>query len=79
LLRERVKECGNMVHRVNRYKTGPFGIMDGGAAMTAYARMQFTQMPDAERQRIQDSLLKYCELDTLAIGMICEGWREEVG
>ncbi len=54
------------------------GIMDGGAAMTAYARMQFTQMPDAERQRIQNSLLKYCELDTLAMAMIWEGWEEGV-
>lgn len=54
-------------------------IMDGGGAMTAYARMQFAKMQDTERQRIQDSLLNYCELDTLAMAIIWEGWRERVG
>lgn len=52
------------------------GIEDGGAAMTAYARMQFTQMSDEERTRIQDALLRYCELDTMAMVMLWEGWQE---
>lgn len=53
-------------------------IRNGGAALTAYARMQFEDMSDYERQEIQSALLKYCELDTLAMVMIFEGWREIV-
>lgn len=53
-------------------------IADGGAAMTAYARMQFTQMSDSESKRVIDALLKYCELDTLAMVMIYEYWKNEI-
>lgn len=53
-------------------------IMDGGAALAAYARMQFEEMSDYERKEIQSALLKYCELDTMAMVMIVEGWREMV-
>lgn len=53
-------------------------IADGGAAMTAYARMQFTQMSDAECARVAAALLKYCELDTFAMVLIWEHWREEL-
>lgn len=50
-------------------------LKDGGAAMTAYAMMQFSEMSDYERDEIKNALLKYCELDTLAMVMIYEGWR----
>jgi hypothetical protein len=53
-------------------------LADGGAAMTAYSRMQFTEMSDAESREIQKALLKYCELDTLAMVMIWEYWEREV-
>jgi len=49
-------------------------IQEGGAAMTAYARMQFTQMSDLERDAIASGLLKYCELDTMAMVMLWEYW-----
>lgn len=52
-------------------------LADGGAAMTAYARMQFTEMSDAERERVKAALLRYCELDTLAMVMIVEHWRNQ--
>ena len=42
-------------------------IADGGAAMTAYGMMQFTEMSQEERERIAQGLLKYCELDTMAM------------
>ena len=45
----------------------------GGAAMTAYARMQFTEMSESECNEIRKALLKYCELDTMAMVMIYEG------
>jgi hypothetical protein len=51
------------------------GIHEGGAAMMAYAKMQFTEMTDTERQAIIKGLLKYCELDTLAMVMIWEHWK----
>lgn len=51
-------------------------LKDGGAALTAYARMQFEDMSDYERSEIRDALLKYCELDTLAMVMIFEGWKD---
>jgi hypothetical protein len=51
-------------------------LRDGGAALTAYARMQFEEMSDYEREEIQKALLKYCELDTMAMVMIYEGWRD---
>jgi len=54
-------------------------LADGGAAMTAYARMQFSDVPVAERQGVRDALLRYCELDTLAMIMIWEAWRDRVG
>ncbi len=51
-------------------------LADGGAAMTAYARMQFSDVPEAERQATCKALLRYCELDTLAMVMIWEVWRD---
>lgn len=47
-------------------------LSDGGAAMIAYAQMQFTQMSKEERARIRTALLQYCELDTLAMLMIAQ-------
>jgi len=51
-------------------------LKEGGAAMAAYAKMQFEEMSDYERGELRNGLLKYCELDTLAMVMIYEGWRE---
>ena len=51
-------------------------LKDGGAALTAYARMQFEEMSDYERSEIHGALLNYCELDTLAMVMIYEGWKD---
>jgi hypothetical protein len=50
-------------------------LADGGAAMTAYAMMQFTQMSDAERAKIIDGLYRYCELDTMAMVFVWEYWN----
>ena len=49
-------------------------IQEGGAAMMAYAKMQFTDMTDEEREALRNALLQYCELDTLAMVMIYEHW-----
>lgn len=42
-------------------------IRNGGAAMTAYALMQFTEMSEKERLKIKEALLRYCKLDTEAM------------
>lgn len=52
------------------------GIRDGGAALTAYGQMQFEDMSAYERRELEKALRKYCELDTLAMVMIYEAWRE---
>ena len=51
-------------------------IKDGGAAMTAYAKLQYTNMGQAEREEIKRNLLKYCELDTLSMTMLIEHFIE---
>ena len=51
-------------------------INNGGLALTAYAKMQFSEMSDYERIKLRNALLQYCELDTWAMVAIFEGWRE---
>jgi len=53
-------------------------LREGGAAMVAYCRMQFSEMSSYEREKLEKALLRYCELDTLAMVMIYESWREMV-
>ena len=55
-----------------------FGFSEGGAAMMAYAKMQFAQMSDQERAMVSQGLLKYCELDTFAMVLIWEFWKKMV-
>jgi hypothetical protein len=51
-------------------------LNNGGAALTAYGFMQYTDMSAVEREALTKSLKKYCELDTLAMVMIWEGFHE---
>lgn len=51
-------------------------LANGGAALTAYGRMQFSEMSECERSELSNALLRYCELDTMAMVMIFEAWRE---
>jgi hypothetical protein len=50
-------------------------LNEGGLAMTAYAKMQFVEMSNVERQALRKALLRYCELDSLAMAMIVEYWQ----
>lgn len=54
-------------------------IAEGGAAATAYARLQFEEMDEQARQRVESALLRYCELDTLAMVMVVQAWRAYCG
>ena len=47
-------------------------ISDGGAALTAYGKIQYTDMSESEKEDIAKGLFHYCELDTLAMVMIYE-------
>jgi hypothetical protein len=51
-------------------------IAEGGAAAKAFARLQFEDLTPQTRAEIKAALLRYCELDTLAMIMIVEAWRE---
>jgi hypothetical protein len=51
-------------------------VAEGGAATTAYARLQFETLNSDTRVKINEALLRYCELDTLAMVMIVQAWRD---
>ena len=51
-------------------------IREGGAAMTAYARLQFEELDAGVRLHIENALRRYTEIDTLGMVMIYEAWRE---
>lgn len=53
-------------------------ISDGGAALTGYSKLQYQDMTEKERTEITKALLKYCELDTLAMVMIYEFFLEKL-
>ena len=53
-------------------------LNNGGDALTAYAKIQYQDMSKQERAIIKQSLLKYCELDTLAMVMIYEFFASEL-
>jgi hypothetical protein len=49
-------------------------IADGGAAMTAYNYLQFSHIDPGQKAMLEKSLYQYCELDTLAMVMLLEGY-----
>lgn len=57
---------------------GP-ALQEGGAAMAAYARLQFEALDARERGAIEAALLRYCELDTLAMVMAVQAWQAWTG
>lgn len=53
-------------------------LANGGAALVAYSRLQFEDISLVERSRLEAALLKYCELDTLAMVMIWQAWCQDL-
>ncbi len=53
------------------------GINQGGAASNAYLRLQFESLHADTRASLRKGLLRYCELDTLAMGFILQSWLHE--
>jgi hypothetical protein len=54
-------------------------IAEGGAAAMAFGRLQFEDLTDQDRKQIKNALLRYCELDSLAMVMIVEAWKDWAG
>jgi hypothetical protein len=54
-------------------------IVGGGEAAMAYGRLQFETLNEAMRNALKAKLLRYCELDTLAMAMVVEAWKAECG
>ncbi|MBN2816036.1 MAG: DUF2779 domain-containing protein [Campylobacterales bacterium] len=52
------------------------GVQNGSQAMNAFANL--SKLSDAEKQKMRDSLLEYCKLDTLAMVEIHKKLREVV-
>ena len=51
-------------------------IANGGAALTAYSELQFSD--DVKSDALAKALLRYCELDTMAMVFIWEYFYHEV-
>jgi len=64
-----------LLNGINESEEGKASIIaEGGSAATAYGRLQYEDLSLAARERIKSSLLRYCELDTLAMVMVVEAW-----
>jgi hypothetical protein len=48
-------------------------VANGGAAIIAYDQLQRIDLPNFERERLRKQLLRYCELDTLAMVIVYQG------
>ncbi len=53
-------------------------IVGGGEATMAYGRLQFETLNNDTRDALKAKLLRYCELDTLAMAMVVEAWQAEL-
>jgi hypothetical protein len=62
------------LEKVEQFLIARDDLNDGGAAMMAWSRMQFTEMSEVERKGLRAALLRYCALDTLAMVMIFKWW-----
>lgn len=51
-------------------------VCDGGAALAAYSKLQFSD--DVASKALEQALLRYCELDTLAMVFIWEYFNEMI-
>ena len=54
-------------------------VADGGAATSVYSLLHSDTLSDTTRHALRSALLRYCELDTLAMVMVVQafqGWLE---
>lgn len=74
LLGERVEDPD--LAGLERLEDAETAVADGGAAMVAYGLLQSGSLDEAASLRLQSQLLRYCELDTLAMVMAWEGLHD---
>ena len=74
LLGERVEDPD--LSGLERLEDEEAAVADGGAAMVAYGLLQSGLLDEAGSHRLQLQLLRYCELDTLAMVMAWEGLHD---
>ena len=55
---------------------GDLDIAAGGEATMAYGRLQYETLDGQTRTSLKAKLLRYCELDTLAMAMVVEAWKD---
>ena len=65
--------CEGLTAEERAQLEGIESIKDGGAALTAYGRLMFEDMPPEHREAIEQGLKEYCELDTLAMVFLYAG------
>jgi hypothetical protein len=66
---------GRELEMMEMFESAPEDLLkDGGGAMMGYIRQQSGQMPEQDALDIQAAMLRYCELDTLAMVMIMQAW-----
>ena len=66
-------DLNEMLMRLTGEDEDEGNINQGGLAMTAYNYTQFNCLSTTERKSIEQALLRYCELDTLAMVMLVQG------
>jgi len=59
-------------------ETGDSPIHRGTEAMVVYGKLIAQQLPPEKRKAYKKALLKYCELDTLAMLMIYQHWHKKM-
>ena len=64
------------IQRAETDDEGQAIVANGGAAMLAYAKLQRHAISGAARADIVKQMLRYCELDTLAMVMVFEALRD---
>jgi hypothetical protein len=50
-------------------------LANGSAAMMAHTLLQFSEVAEEKRLVYRESLLRYCELDTMAMVILVEGFE----
>lgn len=62
-----------------QFQDGDMSVADGGDAIAAYDALQRADLNPNVRAHLENSLLRYCELDTLAMVMVVQAWQEFLG
>jgi Domain of unknown function(DUF2779) len=65
-------QCANMTDNDTGSTTSNSVVVHGGDAIAAYSMLQRIDIEMSIRQQIEKSLLRYCELDTLAMVMMMQ-------